>query len=77
MERGKSVALARRCGPVTIDYTDVDTRSEVLAEPHLGRGPDACIDAVGMEAHAPGAEGLVEGVKQFAQDRGRPPRRPA
>lgn len=40
---------------------------------HLGRGPDACIDAVGMEAHAPGAEGLVEGVKQFAQDRGRPP----
>src|SRR5206468_1819610 len=29
-----------------------------------GRGPDACIDAVGMEAHAPGIVGAYDKVKQ-------------
>jgi len=29
-----------------------------------GRGPDACIDAVGMEGHAPGAAGAYDRVKQ-------------
>ena len=28
-----------------------------------GRGPDACIDAVGMEGHAPGLAGAYDGVK--------------
>src|SRR5918999_697351 len=29
-----------------------------------GRGPDACIDPVGMEAHAPGVTHLYDRVKQ-------------
>jgi threonine dehydrogenase-like Zn-dependent dehydrogenase len=33
-----------------LDYEDVDVRSELL-EMTGGRGPDACIDAVGLEAH--------------------------
>ena len=33
-----------------LDYEDTDIRSELL-EMTGGRGPDACIDAVGMEAH--------------------------
>jgi threonine dehydrogenase-like Zn-dependent dehydrogenase len=28
-----------------------------------GRGPDSCIDAVGMEAHMPGAHGVYDKVK--------------
>src|SRR3989441_13342497 len=31
-----------------------------------GLGPDACIDAVGMEAHAPGLVGAYDRVKQAA-----------
>jgi threonine dehydrogenase-like Zn-dependent dehydrogenase len=34
----------------TIDYEQVDVR-EALDELTAGRGPDACIDAVGMESH--------------------------
>ena len=35
----------------TLDYEDVDSVPEALKELTGGRGPDACIDAVGMEAH--------------------------
>jgi threonine dehydrogenase-like Zn-dependent dehydrogenase len=35
----------------TLDYTE-DSVLEALKEMTGGRGPDACIDAVGMEAHA-------------------------
>ena len=35
---------------VTLNYEDVDV-SEMLDEMTGGRGPDCCIDAVGMEAH--------------------------
>jgi threonine dehydrogenase-like Zn-dependent dehydrogenase len=38
-------------GADTIDYTE-DNVLEALKELTGGRGPDACIDAVGMEAHA-------------------------
>lgn len=37
-------------GAVTLNYEEVDI-SEALAEMTGGRGPDSCIDAVGMEAH--------------------------
>jgi threonine dehydrogenase-like Zn-dependent dehydrogenase len=37
-------------GAETIDYEDVDV-NEALKEMTGGRGPDACIDCVGMEAH--------------------------
>jgi threonine dehydrogenase-like Zn-dependent dehydrogenase len=37
---------------------------EALKELTGGRGPDACVDAVGMEAHAPGVQGAYDRVKQ-------------
>jgi threonine dehydrogenase-like Zn-dependent dehydrogenase len=40
-----------RLGAETLDYTEDDV-PEALRELTGGRGPDACIDAVGMEAHA-------------------------
>jgi threonine dehydrogenase-like Zn-dependent dehydrogenase len=41
---------AEHSGAETIDYEDVDV-NDVLKSMTGGRGPDACIDAVGMEAH--------------------------
>jgi threonine dehydrogenase-like Zn-dependent dehydrogenase len=46
-----------------IDYSQTDV-SEALDDLTGGRGPDACIDAVGMEAHLPGLLGLYDRVKQ-------------
>ena len=44
------LAMAREViGSETIDYSDTDVRSALL-ELTGGRGPDKCIDAVGMEA---------------------------
>ena len=37
-------------GAETLNYEEVDVR-EALRELTAGRGPDACVDAVGMEAH--------------------------
>jgi threonine dehydrogenase-like Zn-dependent dehydrogenase len=50
-------------GAQTINYEEVDIY-EALKEMTGGRGPDACIDAVGMEAHAPGLVGAYDRVKQ-------------
>jgi threonine dehydrogenase-like Zn-dependent dehydrogenase len=47
----------------TIHYEEVDIH-EALKEETGGRGPDACIDAVGMEAHTPGLVGTYDRVKQ-------------
>lgn len=38
--------------------------AEALRDMTRGRGPDACIDAVGMEAHGVGLEGWFDTVKQ-------------
>lgn len=46
-----------------INYEEVDVL-EALKEMTGGRGPDACIDAVGMEAHGKGPEGLYDKAKQ-------------
>ena len=48
-------------GAETIDYEEVDVH-DALKEMTGGRGPDACIDAVGMEAH--GMEYAYDRVKQ-------------
>jgi threonine dehydrogenase-like Zn-dependent dehydrogenase len=42
---------AEKAGAETIDYEQEDVLS-TLREMTSGRGPDACIDAVGMEAHS-------------------------
>ena len=41
--------MAQQAGYTTIDFTDADVRSRLL-ELTGGRGPDKCIDAVGLEA---------------------------
>lgn len=56
--------LARRMGVETIDYTAVSSVPEVLSEMTGGRGPDACIDAVGMEAYGQGLDFMYDRVKQ-------------
>jgi threonine dehydrogenase-like Zn-dependent dehydrogenase len=58
------LAMAREAsGAETVNYEAVDL-SEYLKELTGGRGPDACIDAVGMEGHLPGVAGLYDRVKQ-------------
>jgi threonine dehydrogenase-like Zn-dependent dehydrogenase len=60
------LALARNdFGLETIDYTAVDSVQEALREMTGGRGPDACIDAVGMEGHGTGVQQLYDKVKQL------------
>jgi threonine dehydrogenase-like Zn-dependent dehydrogenase len=55
-----------KCGAETINYEEVDDIYEALRELTGGRGPDACIDAVGMEAHTPGIAGAYDRIKQAA-----------
>ncbi len=52
------------CHAETVDYTDCNVR-EVLRESTGGRGPDACIDAVGMEGHGTGVQELYDRTKQL------------
>ena len=51
-------------GAETIDYTAVDSVVGELKQMTGGRGPDACIDAVGMEAHGTGISHTLDSVKQ-------------
>ena len=46
-----------------INHSKVDDLVEVLKQMTGGRGPDACIDAVGMEAHGKGLPGLYDQAK--------------
>ena len=46
-----------------LNYSEVDVL-EALNEMTGGRGPDRCIDAVGMEAHSYGADFLYDRAKQ-------------
>jgi threonine dehydrogenase-like Zn-dependent dehydrogenase len=51
------------CGAEVINYEEVDV-SEALHNMTGGRGPDSCIDAVGMEAAGTGIEAAYDAVKQ-------------
>ena len=53
-----------RCRAETVNYETVDSVSETLIEMTAGRGPDACIDAVGLEAHGHGPAYLYDRTKQ-------------
>ncbi len=46
-----------------INYEEVDA-GEALKEMTGGRGPDACIDAVGMEAHGTGIDAIYDKAMQ-------------
>jgi threonine dehydrogenase-like Zn-dependent dehydrogenase len=51
------------CHAETINFEGVDV-VEVLKQMTGGRGPDICIDAVGLEAHVHGPLGMVDKAKQ-------------
>jgi threonine dehydrogenase-like Zn-dependent dehydrogenase len=52
-----------RCRADVINFEGVDV-VETLKEMTGGRGPDVCIDAVGLEAHGTGLEGFYDKTKQ-------------
>lgn len=58
------LALARSIGSITVDYTQDDVNVlTALKDLTGGIGPDACIDAVGLEAHMGDLQGLYDTVK--------------
>jgi threonine dehydrogenase-like Zn-dependent dehydrogenase len=61
-----------KVGAETINYEQTSVL-ETLKEMTGGRGPDACIDAVGMEAHIPGLLGAYDKAKTaMMMETGRP-----
>jgi threonine dehydrogenase-like Zn-dependent dehydrogenase len=59
------LALAsEKVGAETINYEEADNVVDQLKAMTGGRGPDACIDAVGMEAHSAGLEYAYDRAKQ-------------
>jgi len=58
------LALAKKWGADVIDYSHDKDVSELLNEKTRGRGPDSCIDAVGLEAHGHTPGALYDSVKQ-------------
>jgi threonine dehydrogenase-like Zn-dependent dehydrogenase len=58
------LALAEQLGAEVIDYSEVDSVHETLREATGGRGPDSCIDAVGMEGHGTGIQQAYDRAKQ-------------
>jgi threonine dehydrogenase-like Zn-dependent dehydrogenase len=55
--------VEQHIGAETLDYEQTDVGAELL-ERTGGRGPDVCIEAVGMEAHAKGPQHAYDMVKQ-------------
>jgi threonine dehydrogenase-like Zn-dependent dehydrogenase len=56
--------LAKEAGAEVLDYMESDDLIEQLKEMTGGRGPDRCIDAVGMEAHGNTIGSMYDSVKQ-------------
>jgi len=52
------------CNAETVNYEEVDDVYDVLKEMTGGRGPDRCIDAVGMEAHGHTVDAWYDKLKQ-------------
>jgi threonine dehydrogenase-like Zn-dependent dehydrogenase len=62
-----------KAGAEALNFEEVDV-PDALKDLTAGRGPDACIEAVGMEAHAPGIEGAYDTVKHLVRlETDRPP----
>jgi threonine dehydrogenase-like Zn-dependent dehydrogenase len=57
--------LAKGLGAEILDYREVDVR-EALAEMTGGIGPDAVIDAVGLEAHGISIDNIADQIKSMA-----------
>jgi threonine dehydrogenase-like Zn-dependent dehydrogenase len=58
--------LAAQAGAITLDYTKVKVLDSIK-DLTGGLGPDACIDAVGMEAHGTTPDALLDNVLQAAK----------
>jgi threonine dehydrogenase-like Zn-dependent dehydrogenase len=56
--------LAEMAGAETLNYESTDDMVEALKDLTGGRGPERCIDAVGMEAHGTSLYGKFERAKQ-------------
>jgi threonine dehydrogenase-like Zn-dependent dehydrogenase len=54
-----------KLGAITVNYDEVDSTLDVLNDLTGGRGPDRCIDAVGMEGFAHGVMYLDDRMKQM------------
>jgi threonine dehydrogenase-like Zn-dependent dehydrogenase len=58
------LSMARAAGAITIDF-DEESVLDRLQELTKGKGPDKCIDAVGMESHAlRSIDAMIDRVKQ-------------
>jgi threonine dehydrogenase-like Zn-dependent dehydrogenase len=57
------LAKAKQAGAEVLNYEEVSI-PDALQEITGGRGPDSCIDAVGMEGHAHGVIGAYDKLKQ-------------
>ena len=64
------LALARNSGAVTLDFTDDDLLDQIKAVTK-GAGPDAVIEAVGLESHGHG--GVLESTKETLTPRSERP----
>lgn len=51
-------------GAITINYEEVDSVPDLLKDLTAGRGPDHCIDAVGVEGHGHGMMYAHDKMKQ-------------
>ncbi|MGE5111050.1 MAG: zinc-dependent alcohol dehydrogenase [Acidobacteriaceae bacterium] len=56
--------LAARANAEVLNYEEIPDLIEVLKTITGGRGPDACIDAVGMEAHGHSLDAYMDEAKQ-------------
>jgi threonine dehydrogenase-like Zn-dependent dehydrogenase len=61
-----NMAIERAGATDVINYEEENVQ-EALKELTGGRGPDACIDAVGMEAHGHGVQYAYDRTKQIAR----------
>jgi threonine dehydrogenase-like Zn-dependent dehydrogenase len=62
------LAMAQaQCGAEIIDYTQVDNVVDELKARTGGLGPDACIDAVGLEAHGTSVDAIYDKAMQLAR----------
>jgi threonine dehydrogenase-like Zn-dependent dehydrogenase len=50
------------CGADVINYENTDVLDELMVRT-AGRGPDSCIDAVGLEAHGTDLQGIYDRIK--------------
>jgi len=60
--RKKRLELAAQAGAEVLNFEEVKI-NEALTEMTAGRGPDACVDCVGMEAHGWAVDNVIDMLK--------------